>query len=238
MTKGIFQDKLDGGTQYLFANMPYYQFSNLTAADSAAIVAYLRTVTGVAHTPPANGGTFATRPTTPQWAPVALADLPSPVAADGGTDGGTDAGAASTSNGKYMAALMCSTCHTVNTAATAPLQLDATKAYQGGKTFNTTVTVPVDGGTDGGDGGADAATTTTVSKQIQSMNLTPDTTGLKTWTAAQIVTAIKQGKDEGGRTICSPMRPFPNLTDKDAMDIAAYLQAIAPATNAITMTCE
>jgi hypothetical protein len=239
-TKGIFPDKVDGGTVYLFANMPYYQFSNLTMADATAIVAYLRTVTPVSHTVAADTGTFAVRPTAAQWTPVTLADLPSPVAPDGGTDGGTDAGAAdagtppSTSNGKYMAALMCSVCHTVNTAATSPLQLDATKAFQGGKEFTTTLTVPADGGVDGGDGGA----TMTIMKQIQSANLTPDTTGLKTWTAAQILTAIKKGQDEAGRTICSPMRPFPNLTDKDGLDIAAYLQAIPAATNALTKTCE
>jgi hypothetical protein len=244
-TKGIDPDKVDGGTVYLFANMPYYQFSNLSTDDAKAIVAYLRTIAGVNHTVAANTGTFATRPTAAQWTPVTLADLPSPAAADGGTDAGSaDAGAAdagtssTTSNGKYLAALMCSTCHTVNTAATAPLQLDATKAFQGGKKFNTTVQVPADGGTDAGVDGGDAGATMSVTKEIQSMNLTPDTTGLKTWTAAQIVTAIKKGTDEEGRTICSPMRPFPNLTDKDATDIAAYLQAIPPAVNAITETCE
>jgi mono/diheme cytochrome c family protein len=233
--------------------MPYYQFSNLTTDDAKAIVAYLRTLAGVNHAVTSTG-TYATRPTSPQWVPVTLADLPSPLTPDGGAadggaaDGGAteagagDAGAApSTANGKYLAALMCSTCHTVNTAATAPLQLDATKAFQGGKKFNTTVQVPVDGGADAGDGGADggdAATTMAVMKEIQSMNLTPDMTGLKNWTAAQIVTAIKKGTDEAGRTICSPMRPFPNLTDKDGADIAAYLQAIPPVANAITQTCE
>jgi hypothetical protein len=254
-TKGIYPVKLDGGTQYLFSNMPYYQFANLTMADATAIVAYLRTVTPVNHAVAANTGTFATRPTAAQWASVAIADLPSPVTPDGGAgDAGTDAGDAgaeagagdagtppSTANGKYMATLMCSVCHTVNTAATAPLQLDATKAFQGGKKFNTTLTVPADGGVDGGDAGVDggdAGATMMITKEIQSANLTPDTTGLKTWTAAQIVTAIKQGKDEGGRSICSPMRPFPNLTDKDALDIAAYLQAIPPVANAITETCE
>jgi mono/diheme cytochrome c family protein len=233
--------------------MPYYQFSNLTMADAQAIVAYLRVLPTSPHTA-ANTGAFATRPTAAQWTPVSIADLPNPPgAADGGTDAGsdagTDAGAAdagatgNAANGKYLATLACSVCHTVNTAATSPLMLDATKAFQGGKKFTTTLTVPVDagadgGGADGGDAGTDAATTTTISKEIQSANLTPDTTGLQAWTPAQIVTAIKNGKDEAGRSICSPMRPFPTMKDQDALDIATYLKAIPAVTNALTETCE
>ncbi len=253
-TKGMYHANADGGTAYLFSNMPYYQFANLTDADASAIVAYLRTLAAVVHTAPAPTGTFATRPTAAQWAAVPLASYPAATAPDAGaTDGGatdagaTDAGVPSASNGRYLAALMCSTCHSVNATvdggAAVPTMLDMAKLFQGGKTFNTTVTVPVDGGADGGadagaDAATDAATTMTISKAIQSANLTPDTTGLKTWTPAQIVAAIKTGKDEAGRTICSPMRPFPGLTDSDATDIATYLQEIPAAVNAITMTCE
>jgi cytochrome c1 len=242
--KGIYPGA-DAGTQFLFSNMPYYQFSNLTDADAMAIVAYLRTLTPSSHVPATDTGSFATRPTAAQWAPVTLADLPSPVGAtaDGGADGGSDAGStsdagtASLTNGKYLAALACSVCHTQNTAATMPFQLDATKAYWGGKIFPTTVTVPVDAGADAGDAGD--AGTMTVSKMIESSNLTPDqTTGLGMWTTAQIVTTIKTAKDEAGRTTCSPMRALPNITDQDANDIANYLKAIAAASNAITMTCE
>jgi hypothetical protein len=226
-TKGIFPAKLDGGgTQYLFANMPYYQFSNLTASDAAAIVAYLRALPAVAHTVTANSGTFATRPTAAQWTPITLADLPNP-------SGGVDAGATSQMNGKYLGALICSTCHTVNTAAVAPapLQLDATKAFQGGKTSTVTVTVAADAGTDGGDGG-----TTAVSKSIESANLTPDVTGLVGWTAPQISTAITTAKDNMGRSICG-MRALGGLTAQDATDVANYLKAIPAVSHAITMTC-
>jgi mono/diheme cytochrome c family protein len=245
-TKGIYPVQLDGGNQYLFSNMPYYQFADLTDADASAIVAYLRTLAPVQHAAPAPTGTFATRPTAAQWSTIPVASFP--VATQDG--GATDAGTASASNGKYLAALVCSTCHTVNATvdggATTPIMLDLAKLFQGGKPFTTTVTVPIDGGVDAGADGAadagadagDAATTMTVSKQIQSANLTPDTTGLKTWTAAQIVAAIKTGKDEAGRTICSPMRPFPTMTDQDAMDIANYLQEIPAVVNAITQTCE
>lgn len=215
-TKGIDPDAApDGGVQYLFAQMPYYQFANLSDDDANAIVAYLRTVPGVAHES-TNTGTFAVQPSAAQWAPVALTDLPNANA--------VDSGAASVSNGKYLAALACATCHTPNTAATAPLQLDATKAFIGGKKYTTTVPAA--------DGGS-------ASKEIQSSNLTPDAKGLAGWTAAQIVTAIKAGKDEAGRTICSPMRPLPNISTQDATDIANYLLGLPPVANpSITETCE
>jgi mono/diheme cytochrome c family protein len=239
-TTGVAPEKLDGGAQYLFANMPYYQFTALKSDDAKDIVAYLRALTPVSHTVHANTGKYATRPTAAEWSSVSYADLPNataPAATDGGADagdGGADAGTpADLTNGKYLAALACVTCHTVNTAATAPFALDEAKAYQGGKKANTTVTVPADGGTDGGDGG-----TTMITKEIQSANLTPDTTGLATWTVDQIVTAIRMGKDEAGRTICSPMRPFPSMTAADAKDIASYLKGIPAKVNAITETCE
>ena len=225
-TKGIDPEKPDSGVQYLFAQMPYYQFANLTAGDDQAIVAYLRTVPGVSHEHPASSGPFATQPTSPQWLPVALADLPS-----GAIDAGSGVG-----NGKYLSALMCATCHTVNTASKSPLQLNAAMAFLGGKEFTTSLTVAVDGGAS--DGGSDGGGTSTISKTIQSANLTTDPTGLQGWTVPQIVTAIKTGKDEAGRSICSPMRPFPGLSDQDATDIATYLKAIPPVANALTETCE
>ena len=245
-TAGIYPASGDGGTQYLFAQMPYYQFAFLTSADADAIVAFLRTVTAVPTptTTAADSGSFATRPTAAQWATPSLAAFPSQPAPDGGADGGADAAtdanadgaAASVSNGKYLAALLCSTCHTVNTSATAPLELDVTKAFEGGKTSTVSVTVAADGGTDAAaDGGADGGTTT-ISKSIESANLTPDPTGLEGWTAPQILTAIKTAKDNMGRSICG-MRAVSGLTDEDATDIANYLQAIPPVANTIAPTC-
>jgi len=125
--------------------------------------------------------------------------------------------------------------------------LDATKAYQGGKTANVSVTVPVDGGAadggaadggaDAGDGGAtDAATTMTVSKSIESANLTPDVTGLQAWTAAQISTAITAATDNMNRSICG-MRANKAITASDATDIANYLKAIPAVANTPTPTC-
>jgi cytochrome c551/c552 len=237
-TMGIDPDSPDGGTQYLFAQMPWYQFANLSATDAQDIVDYLRTVTAVSHTPAANTGNFATQPTAPQWTPVTLASLPNSVAPDAGADAGSDAATASESNGKYFAALLCVTCHTVDTSATSPLMLDATKAFQGGRNTSVTLTVPVDGGADAGDAGdaGDAATTMMVTENIESANLTPDSTGLSGWTPAQIVTAITAGTDNMSRTICG-MRKNAAITTQDAMDIATYLQAIPAVANAPSPTC-
>jgi mono/diheme cytochrome c family protein len=62
-------------------------------------------------------------------------------------------------------------------------------------------------------------------------NLTPDTeTGLGTWTADQIVVAIRTGKTPEGRGLV-PVMPWPNLaslTDEDAYAIAAFLQTLDP----------
>ena len=64
-------------------------------------------------------------------------------------------------------------------------------------------------------------------------NLTPDKeTGLGTWSARQIVTAIKTGIRPDGRTLAPsmPWRGLANLTDADALSIAAFLKSL-PATS-------
>ena len=200
-TKGI--DPEDSN-KYLFSNMPYYQFANLTSADADAIVAYLRTVPGVSHTVQAATAPFDVQPSTPDWAPVDPATLPAAGAAAG------------PANGKYLATLTCVTCHTVN-ATGSPTHIDATKAFQGGKTVNATVN-----GT---------------AKTVQTSNLTPDATGLMSWNVSQIATAITAGKDKNGATICG-MRALANMSTSDAIDIGSYLLGIPAVANAITMTCQ
>ncbi|HVY39443.1 MAG TPA: c-type cytochrome, partial [Polyangia bacterium] len=191
----------DQAGAYLFSNMPYYQFATLSTDDANAIVAYLRTVPAVAHQVQANAGTYATQPTAPQWAPVSLTDLPA---------AGTAAGAA---NGKYLAALTCVTCHTVDAAGATPQHVDATKAFQGGKL------VAITGG------------------NVQSSNLTPDATGIMGWSAVELASAIKLDRDRNCKSICG-MRGLANLTDSDALDIAAYLMGIPAVSNTITMRCQ
>ena len=146
----------------------------------AAIVAYLRSLKAVAHEVKANAGTFATQPTAPQWTPADPTKLPAPSA-----DASADA-----TNGKYLATLLCVTCHTVNTSATSPLHIDEAKAFQGGKTS----TIAVDGG----------------SMMFQAANLTPDATGIKTWSTGDIITAIISLPRTSSSTLsarpCAPTR--------------------------------
>ena len=195
----------DAAGHYLFATMPYYQFGNLSSVDADAIVAFLRTVPGTSHTVQANTPPYDVQPSAPEWAAVDPTALPA---------AGTAAGAA---NGKYLATLACATCHTVTVSSANPLQIDASKAFQGGKLVNTTVN-----GT---------------AKTVQSSNLTPDTTGIMGWTATQVATAITTAKDNTGATICG-MRALANMTTSDATDIGTYLLGIPPVANAITMTCQ
>lgn len=67
-------------------------------------------------------------------------------------------------------------------------------------------------------------------------NLTPDAeTGLGTWTAEQIVTAVRTGQRPDGRML-APVMPWMNLaalTDEDAFALAAYLQSLPPVSNRV-----
>jgi mono/diheme cytochrome c family protein len=201
-TKGMDPDEAG---KFLFSNMPYYQFANLTDSDANAIVSYLRTVPGVSHTVQAPTAPFDAQPSAADWAPVDPTALPAAGAASGPT------------NGKYLATLVCATCHTVNATAGAQTHIDAAKAFQGGKVVTATVS-----GT---------------SKQVETSNLTPDATGLMTWSVSQVAAAITTAKDKNGATICG-MRALANMTSSDAIDIGTYLLGIPAVANAITMTCQ
>ncbi|RJF89710.1 cytochrome c [Oleomonas cavernae] len=62
-------------------------------------------------------------------------------------------------------------------------------------------------------------------------NLTPDReTGLGTWTAAQIVAAVRTGVRPDGRVL-APAMPYGHygaLSDADAQALAAYLKSLKP----------
>lgn len=69
-------------------------------------------------------------------------------------------------------------------------------------------------------------------------NLTPDDTGIGTWTIEQFSKALREGKFKGmdnGRMLLPPM-PWPNfrsLSDDDLAAIWAYLQSIPPVKNVV-----
>lgn len=61
-------------------------------------------------------------------------------------------------------------------------------------------------------------------------NLTPDSTGLGTWTDEEILRAIQNGVKKDGSPMAPPM-PWPDfahLTRADAMAVVAYLRTIPP----------
>ncbi len=68
-------------------------------------------------------------------------------------------------------------------------------------------------------------------------NVTPDkTTGLGTWTTADIAKAIKTGHTPDGRVLSSAMpwrTQFSAMTDEDAGAIALYLQSLPAIRNAV-----
>jgi len=69
-------------------------------------------------------------------------------------------------------------------------------------------------------------------------NLTPDATGLGTWTFEQFETAIRKGKSkglEGARDLLPPMpwEVFRHFTDEDLRSIFAYLKSIKPVKNVV-----
>ncbi|HEX3861852.1 MAG TPA: c-type cytochrome [Stellaceae bacterium] len=71
---------------------------------------------------------------------------------------------------------------------------------------------------------------------IVAPNITPDReTGIGNWTAAQIITALREGKRPDGSTIGPPM-PFGfyrQISDSDATAIAAYLQSVPAVRHAV-----
>lgn len=69
-------------------------------------------------------------------------------------------------------------------------------------------------------------------------NLTPDETGIGSWTEAQFLTAIKHGKYKGIENSRSLMPPMPwqtisLLPDEDLKAMFAYLKSIKPVSNIV-----
>jgi cytochrome c553 len=125
-------------------------------------------------------------------------------------------------HGRYLTSKigLCIECHTQHNTPGPGDVLMTAKFFQGGEMFP--LGFPV----------------TPISK-----NLTSDpATGLGNWTADQIITVLKQGKDKDGKGICPPMPVGPmgaygGLTDQDARDIANYIKSLPAATNQVIDMC-
>lgn len=71
-------------------------------------------------------------------------------------------------------------------------------------------------------------------------NLTPDATGIGTWTEEQFKKAFTQGKfkgQEGGRMLLPPMPwyNFATMTDEDVKALFSYLKSIKPVKNVVPL---
>lgn len=67
-------------------------------------------------------------------------------------------------------------------------------------------------------------------------NLTPDDeTGLGTWSADDIVKAIRTGERPDGRILAPamPWRSFAKMSDEDAYALVAYMQSLDPVSNQV-----
>ncbi|HEY3397966.1 MAG TPA: c-type cytochrome [Armatimonadota bacterium] len=74
--------------------------------------------------------------------------------------------------------------------------------------------------------------------KVYASNLTPDPTGLGTWTAQQVFDSLRLGKAPDGKYLAPPM-PWPgyrNLSDDDLGAIVAYLRSIKPVANAVPVS--
>jgi mono/diheme cytochrome c family protein len=214
--KAMFMDgkrPVPTGTEALNPVMPYYVFHNMTSADGDAIVAYLRTVKGVTNEIPRRAASFDVPAPAPYLDPN---KIPLPLEAFAQRE--------SALRGRYLAAEsgLCVECHTQHQTTGDPL--NTAKLFQGGEDFS-------------------AFFATTLMIKPVSKNLTSDdATGLGTWTAMDIVTALKMGKAKDGSGICppmpfGPMGAYGGLTDADALDIANYIKSLPPATNKIVDMC-
>ncbi len=123
----------------------------------------------------------------------------------------TDPDFAAAERGRYLASAACLNCHTEQLGEDVP---DLAKAFAGGKKYTFVRGAPVN----------------------TSVNLTPDATGLASWSIDDIVSALKTNTEKGtGRTFCNTHPGGPQLlgamVDSDVRDIATYIHTLPPVAN-------
>jgi mono/diheme cytochrome c family protein len=215
----ILNGKLPDG-KFLHPFMPYYEYHNLTAQDADAIVAYLRTVPGVDNRPTASEPPF-NQPPTAAAAPVNLNDVPDVAAGAPNAE--------SARRGRYLAAVGCIGCHTKDKEMPGPgdVPIDSSLYFAGGRGFPAAAFgLPVP----------------PFPQVIYTQNLTQHETGIKDWTAADVVKVLKMGKDKMDKGVCPPMPSGPmgnfgGMTDQDAQDIANYIVLLPGKENMLPNQC-
>jgi len=123
----------------------------------------------------------------------------------------SDPAYAAAERGRYLASAACLNCHTEQITDGVP---DLTKAFAGGKKYTFIRGAPVQ----------------------TSTNLTPDATGLSTWSVDDIVQTLKTNADKGtGRALCNTHPGGADrlgaMTDGDVRDVATYLHTLPPVVN-------
>ncbi|AKU94873.1 Putative diheme cytochrome c-553 [Labilithrix luteola] len=118
---------------------------------------------------------------------------------------------AAAERGRYLAAVACLNCHTEQLEADVP---NLAKAFAGGKKYTFVRGAP----------------------EHTSTNITPDATGLASWSVDDLVAALKSNTEKGtGRTFCSThpggAELYGKMTDGDARDIATYIHTLPPVAN-------
>jgi mono/diheme cytochrome c family protein len=68
-------------------------------------------------------------------------------------------------------------------------------------------------------------------------NITPDAeTGIGSWSDAQIIDAIRGGRDADGSTLCVTMQRY-SFSDDQVADVVAFLRGIRPVSRRIASVC-
>jgi len=187
--------------------MPYYSYGNMSEQDADAIVAYLRTVTGVDHQVQAAQVPFIVeKPATR----VDLDQVPMPAQDSPSYD--------SAMRGRYLAAQAgaCLECHTPSSPRGSAQPRDLTRAFWGGEEFQigpSTVYSRNLTPHETGIGGWSKADIVKALKQ----GVDPDD--------HMLCPPMPAG----------PMGAYGGLTDEDAGDIAAYLLTLEPAENEVPL---
>jgi len=192
----------------IYPIMPYPEYSMLKPEDVDSIIQYLRTV------PPNDNVVAADYPYFDQNPPAPLVD-------DAGVPHTTlatsDPSFAAAERGRYLAKVACLNCHTEELShdgKVMPDQPNLAKAFGGGKKY----------------------TFIRGAAQHTSVNLTPDASGLGSWSIADIVAALKSNTEKGtGRALCNTHPGGPErlgkMSDADMTDIATYLHTLPPVKN-------
>lgn len=192
----------------IYPIMPYPEYALIKPEDVDSVIQYLRTV-------PPNDNVVAAdfphpdiNPPAPQ---VDDAKIPHTTLAKDHAD------YESAERGRYLAKIACLYCHTTETVVGGKPQADMPdlgKAFGGGKIYALNKDLP----------------------SHTSVNITPDPTGLASWSVDDIIAAIKSNTEKGTqRQFCNshPGGPerYGKLADADLRDIATYVHSLPPVKN-------